>query len=180
MVEASLPSRVIDAGGEHQRNHSSEPIRKAAQGCQGRPEAVGAEGRVYAVDVDDEVVGELARRFPPESTNVETVLAKLEDPMLPDGSLDLVLIVNTYHHIEDRPAYFRKLKRDLRPGGRVAVIDPNQDLGGILGLTLDEGHKSSAPVVEQEMLEAGYRVDARHDFLPVQIFRVFATDPDAG
>ncbi len=143
-------------------------------------EAVGAEGRVYAVDVDDEVVEALAQRFPPESTNVETVLAKLEDPMLPDGSLDLVLIVNTYHHIEDRPAYFRKLKRDLRPGGRVAVIDPNQDLGGILGLTLDEGHKSSAPVVEQEMLEAGYRVEARHDFLPVQIFRVFATDPDAG
>ncbi len=142
--------------------------------------AVGADGRVYAVDVDEEVVGELAERFPPESTNVEAVLAKLEDPMLPDGSLDLVLIVNTYHHIEDRPAYFRRLRRDLRSGGRVAVIDPNQDLGGILALSLDEGHKSSAPVVEEEMREAGYRVEARHDFLPVQIFRVFAPDPDAG
>ncbi len=143
-------------------------------------EAVGADGRVYAVDVDEEVVGELAERFPPGSTNVEVVLAKLEDPMLPDGSLDLILIVNTYHHIEDRPAYFRRLRRDLRPGGRVAVIDPNEDLGGILALTLDEGHKSSAPAVEQEMRKAGYRVEARHDFLPVQIFRVFAPDPDAG
>ncbi len=142
--------------------------------------AVGADGRVYAIDVDEEVVGELAERFPPESTNVEAVLAKLDDPMLPDGSIDLVLIVNTYHHIEDRPAYFRRLSRDLRPGGRVAVIDPNEDLGGILALTLDAGHKSSAPVVEQEMREAGFRVEARHDFLPVQIFRVFAPDPDAG
>ncbi len=142
-------------------------------------EAVGAHGRVYAVDVDEEVVGELAERFPPESTNVEAVLAKLEDPMLPDGSLDLVLIVNTYHHIEDRPAYFRRLRRDLRPGGRVAVIDPNEDLGGILALTLDEGHKSSAPVVEEEMRKAGYRVAARHDFLPVQIFCVFSPDLDA-
>ncbi len=143
-------------------------------------EAVGADGRVYAVDVDEGVVGELAERFPPDSTNVEVVLAKFEDPMLPDGSLDLILIVNTYHHIEDRPAYFRRLRRDLRPGGRVAVIDPNEDLGGILALALDEGHKSSAAVVEQEMRKAGYRVEARHDFLPVQIFRVFATDPDAG
>ncbi len=142
-------------------------------------EAVGADGRVYAVDVDEEVVGELAERFPPESTNVEAVLANLEDPMLPDGSLDLVLIVNTYHHIEGRPAYFRRLRRDLRPGGRVAVIDPNEDLGGILALTLDEGHKSSAPVVEEEMRKAGYRVEARHDFLPVQIFRVFSPDLDA-
>ncbi len=141
-------------------------------------EAVGADGRVYAVDVDEDVVGELAERFPPDSTNVEVVLGKFEDPMLPDGSLDLILIVNTYHHIEDRPAYFRRLKRDLRPGGRVAVIDPNEDLGGILALSLDEGHKSSAAVVEAEMREAGYRVEARHDFLPVQIFRVFA--PDAG
>ena len=143
-------------------------------------EAVGADGRVYAVDVDEEVVGELAERFPADSTNVEVVLAKFEDPMLPDGSLDLILIVNTYHHIEDRPAYFRRLRRDLRPGGRVAVIDPNEDLGGILALTLDKGHKSSAPVVEEEMRKAGYRVEARHDFLPVQFFRVFAPDPDAG
>jgi ubiquinone/menaquinone biosynthesis C-methylase UbiE len=143
-------------------------------------EAVGGEGRVYAVDTDEDVVEALALRFPPESTNVEVVRAKFEDPMLPDGSLDVILIVNTYHHIEDRPAYFRRLRRDLRPGGRVAVIDPNQDLHGILALTLDEGHKSSAPVVEEEMREAGYRVEARHDFLPVQIFRVFVPDPDAG
>ena len=142
-------------------------------------DAVGADGRVYAVDVDEEIVGGLAERFPPESTNVEAVLGELEDPKLPDASVDVVLIVNTYHHIEDRPAYFRRLKLDLRPGGRVAVIEPNQDLSGVLSLTLDDGHTSSAPRVEQEMREAGYRVDARHDFLPVQIFRVFTPDPDA-
>ena len=62
----------------------------------------------------------------------------------------------------------------------MAVIEPNEDLGGVLRLTLDDGHTSSASVVEEEMESAGYRVDARHDFLPVQIFRVFAADPDAG
>lgn len=143
-------------------------------------EAVGSDGTVYAVDVEEEIVGGLAARFPAESTNVEAVLGRFEDPQLPDGSVDVVLIVNTYHHIEDRAPYFRRLQQDLRPGGRVAVIEPNEDLGGVLSLALDEGHKSSAPVVEQEMREAGYRLDAQHDFLPVQIFRVFTPDPNAG
>ena len=91
-----------------------------------------------------------------------------------DAGVDLVLLVNTYHHIDDRPAYFRRLRGDLRPGGRVAVIEPNQELGGVLSLALDEGHTSRASEVEAEMLEAGYAVAARHEFLPVQIFRVFA------
>ena len=94
--------------------------------------------------------------------------------------MDLVLIVNTYHHIEDRRAYFGRLRRDLSPRGRVAVIEPDEDLGGILRLALDDGHTSSAPTVEREMEEAGYVVDARHEFLPVQIFRVFRPDADAG
>ncbi len=142
-------------------------------------DAVGPTGEVYAVDVDEEIVAELSKSFATESGNVTAVLGKYEDPMLPDGSIDVVLIVNTYHHIEDRPAYFRRLRNDLRPGGRVAVIEPNEDLGGILSLALDEGHKSSASSVEEEMLEAGYRVEARHEFLPVQIFRIFSPD-DAG
>ena len=138
--------------------------------------AVGESGTVYAVDVEEEIVGALTERFPPDASNVKAILGRFDDPMLPDHSVDLVLIVNTYHHIEDRAVYFRQLKQDLRPAGRVAVIEPNEDLGGLLGLTLDEGHKSSAPVVEAEMREAGLRVVARHDFLPVQVFRIFASE----
>jgi arsenite methyltransferase len=141
--------------------------------------AVGPEGTVYAVEVDAQLVADLAVRFPAEQTNVEAVLGEFEDPKLPDGSVDVVLIVNTYHHIEDRPGYFRRLQQDLSPGGRVAVIEPNEDLHGILRLALDEGHTSSAPDVEQEMQEAGYVVDQRPDILPVQIFRVFKLGADA-
>jgi ubiquinone/menaquinone biosynthesis C-methylase UbiE len=142
--------------------------------------AVGSDGTVYAVEVDDERVAGLSERFPPDATNVEAVRGAFEDPNLPDGTIDVVLIVNTYHHIEDRPGYFRRLRQDLKPGGRVAVIEPNEDLGGILSLALDEGHTSSAPTLEQEMQEAGYVLDGRHDFLPVQIFRVFSPGADAG
>ena len=142
--------------------------------------AVGPEGQVYAVEVDEETVENLSERFPADTTNVETILGQFDDPGLPDGTIDLVLIVNTFHHIEDRPAYFRKLQADLSPGGRVAVIEPNEDLGGVLSLALDEGHKSSAADVREEMRDAGYRLDAEHDFLPVQIFSVWAPDPGAG
>ena len=142
-------------------------------------DAVGADGSVYAVDVEETTVEELRVRFPTESTNVTATLGDYDDPKLPDGALDLVLVVNTYHHIEDRPAYFRSLARDLRPGGRVAVIEPNEELGGVLSLALDEGHTSIASDVEAEMRAAGYVVAARHEFLPVQIFRVFALEPTA-
>ena len=90
-----------------------------------------------------------------------------------------MLLVNTYHHIEDRPAYFRKLRADLTPGGRVAVSEPDEDLNGVLSLALDEGHKSSSSAVRVEMLEAGYRLDAEHEFLSVQIFSVWVVEPDS-
>ena len=136
-------------------------------------EAVGESGAVYAVDVAPEIVDALRERFPAESTNVQPILGGFDDPRLPDAAIDLVLLVNTYHHIDDRVAYFRRLQQDLGPAGRVAVIEPNEDLGGILGLALDEGHTSSAPAVEAEMRAAGFEVVARPDFLPVQVFRVF-------
>lgn len=135
------------------------------------------EGIVYAVEVDADLVRGLEERFPAATTNVRSVLGQLDDPQLPDAAIDVVLIVNTYHHIEDRPAYFRRLQRDLRAGGRVAVIEPNRDLRGVLSLALEEGHTSSARELEHEMGEAGYRVVERYEFLPVQIFRVFAPAP---
>jgi len=138
---------------------------------------VGPGGRVYAVDVDSEAVAKLEQRFPEDARRVEPVLGHDDDPGLPDGSLDFVLLVNTFHHIEDRPDYFRKLQDDLAPGGRIAVIEPNEELGGVLRLALDEGHTSSAAAVKDEMHAAGYRLDAEHEFLPVQIFSVWQVEP---
>lgn len=140
-------------------------------------EAVGADGAVYAVEVDPEVVPDLEKNMADQKlTNVRVVMGEYEDPMLPDGELDVVLLVNSYHHIEDRPEYFRRLQEDLAPGGRVAVIEPNEDLGGVLGLFIEEGHTSRAPDVRAEMVEAGYASRAAHEDLPVQIFEVFEVD----
>ena len=106
--------------------------------------------------------------------NVEVVAAATDDPALPDGALDLVLVVNTYHHIEGRDAYFRALRTDLSGDGRLAVIDPNEELRGLLRLFLDEGHTSSARGVTEELRGAGYLLVARHEFLQVQLLLVFS------
>ena len=108
---------------------------------------------------------------------VTVVEGQPDDAGLAVASVDLVLIVNTFHHIEDRPAYFRRLQQALAPGARVAVIEPNEDLGGVLGLLLDEGHTSRAESVRTDMQAAGYRHAASHELLPVQVFEVFAPDP---
>jgi len=138
-------------------------------------DAVGLEGRVYAVDVEAEIVDALAERFADRGEVVPT-LGDFDDPKLPDGAIDVVLIVNTFHHIDERPDYLRRLRRDLRPDGRIAVIEPDGDLRGVLALALDEGHTSSAADVVREMQESGYALVATHDFLPVQIFEVFAPE----
>ena len=139
-------------------------------------DAVGNNGQVYAVEVEAELARAMESRFADES-NVEVVLGRFEDPLLPDGQIDLVLVVNTYHHIENRDVYFRKLRGDLAPGGRVAVIEPDAELTGILGLFVEEGHANHTSDVEREMQAAGYRRLESLDLLPIQIFEIFGSAP---
>jgi len=83
---------------------------------------------------------------------------------------DLVLVVDTYHHLNDRPAYFQRLQGKLAPGGKVAIIDfrRGQPMGP------PDQHKIPAGQVKEEMAAAGFRLDAEHTFLPNQHFLVFA------
>lgn len=141
-------------------------------------EAVGLAGRVYAVEVDAELNDELEERFGQRYDNVDVVLGGYDDPLLPDGAIDLVLIVNTYHHIEERTAYFRRLRRDLAPGARIAIIDPNADVSGLLRLFLDDGHMSHASQIAREMEQAGYRRSASLEILPIQVFELFSFDDE--
>jgi SAM-dependent methyltransferase len=86
--------------------------------------AVGPQGRVFAVDVEARLLSLLRDRLSGAGlTNVTPVLALPGDPLLPPAACDLVLVVNTYHHFPDGPAYLRGLQRVLRPGGRIANVD---------------------------------------------------------
>jgi predicted methyltransferase len=127
------------------------------------------KGRVYAVDVEPGMVKHLAKRARDERLpNLAAVQASAEDARLP-AKVDLVLLVDVYHHIGAREDYFRKVRGALKPGGRVAIIDFRVDA--------PEGPPKEARLsperVKQEMQAAGYALAEAHDFLPRQYFLVF-------
>jgi len=141
-------------------------------------EAVGASGRVYAVDVDDDMVAYLAARAQElHAANVTVVRGAFADPKLPDGEIDLLFTCNTYHHIVDRVAYFRRVLVDLAPNGRVAIVEYDGRGGWFPNLF---GHKTPADEIAHEMREAGYERVANHEILPRQSFQIFRADDGTG
>jgi ubiquinone/menaquinone biosynthesis C-methylase UbiE len=133
--------------------------------------AVGAEGKVLAVDTEPNMIAQLRERAKAEGTgNVVPILAAPDDPRLPAHATDLILIVDTFHHIDDRLTYLRGLRRCLRPGGRVAVIDwQKRDLP----VGPPPEHKLAREQVLEEMEAAGYTLADEPGILPYQYFLVF-------
>lgn len=128
------------------------------------------KGRVYGADVSPDMVSFLNERAAREKLpNVSSHHAGDSSPNLP-APVDLVLLVDTYHHIGGRSAYFERLKARLKPGGSVAIIDFR--LESPVGPPRE--HRIAPDRVIGEMERAGYRLAERHDFLPNQYFLVFA------
>jgi predicted methyltransferase len=134
-------------------------------------DAVGPDGTVLAVDPEPALVAHLRARAEKERTaNVVPILASADNPRLPVGGVDLVLLLDTYHHVDRRVAYFRALRRALRPGGRVAVVDwQKRELP--VGPPVD--HKLDRDQVVAEMEDAGWALAAEPDVLPYQYVLVF-------
>jgi SAM-dependent methyltransferase len=127
-------------------------------------------GHVYGADIEPDMVKYLAERSRREGlANLTAVQAAASEPRLP-RAVDLVLLVNTYHHIAERPAYFARLRQSLRPAGRVAIIDflPDAPAGP------PRRARIPAASVKEEMERAGYGLVTEHTFLPNQYFLVFA------
>lgn len=134
-------------------------------------QAVGPSGKVYAVDVDREMLEYVAGRAKDDGhLNIETVLARYEDPRLPESGVDLIFTSNVYHHIEGRVKYFANAAKYLRPGGRIAIVD----FDGRHWTATFIGHYTPVEVIRKEMEEAGYRLERELDFLDRQSFLVFS------
>jgi FkbM family methyltransferase len=136
--------------------------------------AVGEAGAVFAVEVEPRLVEHIRKRAEAENTpNVIPVLTSAGRLRLPSGDIDVVLIVDTYHHLNDRLAYMRRLARVLSPVGRVAIVD-------WVKRELPEGppleHKLAREHVVEEMIAAGYEVAEEPTFLPYQYFLIFKPD----
>jgi ubiquinone/menaquinone biosynthesis C-methylase UbiE len=128
-------------------------------------------GKVFAVDIDEKLLAALREKAP---ANLETVLAAPGDPRLPARSVDIIFFCDVLHHIENRAAYYPKLARALKPGGRIVVID-------FYKKDLPVGPPVSMKLSDQEVIaelgQAGFRLVKRLDTLPYQYFLFFEARP---
>ncbi len=124
-------------------------------------------GKVYAVDIDKDLLA-IAQKNAPQ--NFTTVLAAPDDPRLPENSVDLIFFCDVLHHIENRAAYYPKLAKALKPGGRIAVIEfykKDLPIGPPASMKLSEAEVTS------ELGAAGFVLTRRLDFLPYQYYLFF-------
>lgn len=136
------------------------------------------EGKVYAVDVDSTFEDYiLDNREAWGTPNIEPRLAHYDDPMLPDGGIDLVFTANTYSFIRDRPGYFRKVRRALSPGGRLVIIDYRPEAQVPVQNAPEPRFRVAETTVVHELTTAGFRVERSETFLPHQYFLVLTPTP---
>jgi precorrin-6B methylase 2/mono/diheme cytochrome c family protein len=127
---------------------------------------VGPQGKVYAVDVQQSML-DLTKATVDEHklANVEYILATDRTPRLPERSLDLVFIAYAYHEFGDPEAMMGAIRRALKPGGRVLILEYAKESNIAPASPL---HKMSFEEIRREIEPMGFAVDQLLDFLPVQ------------
>lgn len=112
-------------------------------------------GTVYAVDINPEAISHIQDRAGKEHlANVKTILSHSDNAGLPAGSIDVVLLLKTYHEVAQPVVLLRNLRASLKPGARVGVIDRTGN---------GEDHGVQKNVVIREASEAGYQLLSEHD-----------------
>jgi arsenite methyltransferase len=134
---------------------------------------VGDTGRVIAIDVEQKMLDynrhELGKLG--IAKRAKFILAKPDDPSLPENSVDLVFFCNVYHHVEDQD-YFVKIKSALTSNGRTVIVDFYHDeRSGKLGFS--KHHLVPRERVIKNMEQAGYTLSKEHTFLSRQYFLEF-------
>jgi len=132
---------------------------------------LGPEGKVYAVDVSPDMILHLNRRIRDlKTTNVVSVLADPDDPLLPEQSVNRFFICDVWHHVESPSKYLGMIKKMLKPGGQVIMIDFHKK-------ELPFGPPMAMKIAREDLVKQmesnGFRLANEHSFLPYQYFLVF-------
>ena len=131
--------------------------------------SVGATGKVFAVDVDNGLLAIVSDKAKAAGlSNIQTVLAEAKDARIPDP-VDLIFICDTMHHLPDQAEYVKQFAKQLKPGGRVAVIDFAEG-------KWPSGHESFTirpAQVDGWMQAAGFSRDSALTFLPTNFFHIY-------
>ena len=135
---------------------------------------MGATGTIYAADIQQEMLDYISKRLAEKGIkNVTLVLGTMDDPKLPPNSLDLAILLSTYHEIAQPIDFMKKIKLALRPKGRLAILEFSDEspIGPPVQVRLPED------LVINELKQAGFTLSQRHTFiLPYQYFLIFSPD----
>ena len=128
--------------------------------------AVAPTGRAYGVDIEEKALERMRQRAAKENiTNLEPILGIADDPRLPEGRLDAVLIRNAYHEMPQFPAILAAVLRSLKPGGALVVSEAISD--DSRQLTREQQvkeHYIDSAIVESELKEAGFEIVSREEY----------------
>jgi len=132
---------------------------------------VGDKGKVYAVDVSPDMILHINRRIRElKANNVVSVLADSDDPLLPDRSVNRFFFSDSWHHIDNQTKYLALMKRMLKPGGEIVMIDFHKK-------ELPVGPPLQMKIAREDLIKRlesdGYQLAKEHTFLPYQYFLVF-------
>ena len=135
--------------------------------------AVGDEGLVWAIDIRPEMLDYIDARLEGEGLeNVRLMLVDPDDPQLPKGKVDTILMIDTWHYIRD-PEYAKKLRAGLAPGGRVVIIDYRPRPWEERPWGPPPQQQTPREEVDAHFAEAGLEPAASYDFLPEQYFVIY-------
>jgi ubiquinone/menaquinone biosynthesis C-methylase UbiE len=132
---------------------------------------VSERGTIYAVDVSPDMILHINRRIRDlKVSNVVSILADPDDPLLPAASVNRFFFCDSWHHIENQTKYLSSMKRLLKPGGEIVVIDFHKK-------ELPVGPPLQMRIAREDLItqmeENGFRLAKEHTFLPYQYFLVF-------
>jgi predicted methyltransferase len=139
---------------------------------------VGKDGKVYAVDIAPKFLDHIAKTCKEAGiVNVETVRCTPDDVNLKEASVDLVFICDTYHHFEFPQKTMASIRKALKPGGQVVVIDFVREKGKSTDWVMNHV-RAGQEVFTKEILDAGFKAAGEEKFLKENYFIRFEKPKD--
>lgn len=167
--QAMQPDRVLDAFGVKKGEILADVGAGTGYFSFLLATRVGVEGKVYAVEIKDELLNFIRKKMEENKvTNIIPTKASVSDPNLPPACCDKIMVINTYNFIADRSTYLKNMRKALKPGGVVAIID-------IDATKVKPKKKIPFPsAVIEEMKHAGFVFRESHSFLATRYYLVFS------
>jgi SAM-dependent methyltransferase len=129
------------------------------------------QGKVYAVEIQDEMIQYLQNKKQSLKDTVVTIVkGTIQSPNLPDNSVDLAIMVDVYHELQFPHEMLQAIRRTLKPNGKILLIEYR---GEDPSVPIKALHKTTVSQLNKELEANGFKLNYRGEFLPIQHFLLY-------